>query len=56
MAVDPHPRMRRLYNIGALRRRWSRPGKVVSEVDTPVRMHSSMTAQMRMSYGIVRQL
>jgi hypothetical protein len=45
-----YPCIRRLYSIGALRRSCNLPGRVVSDVETPVRMQSSITLHMRISY------
>ena len=41
-----HPRIRRRYNMGARRRRPRRPGSFSSEVETPVRMQSSITCHI----------
>ena len=56
-AERTHPCMGGLYNMGAWRRRPSLLGSVFCVVDTPVRMQSSMTAQMRKSCkAVIRHL
>lgn len=46
--INAHPRISRRYSIGARRLNPRRPGSVVSDVDTPVRMQSSITPQIFM--------